>query len=49
MVKLLYKNGGVLDSNYIREKDLDPLKYGTSFLLYEVTSNLIKNYRTDIW
>ena len=49
VVKLLYKNGGVLDSNYIREKDLDPLKYGTSFLLYEVTSNLIKNYRTDIW
>ena len=49
VVKLIYKSGGVLDSNYIREKDLDPLKYGTSFLLYEVTSNLIKNYRTDIW
>ena len=38
-----------MGSNYILEKDLDPLKYGTSFLLYEVTSSLIKNFRTDVW
>lgn len=36
VVKILYSEG-VLGENYIREKDLDPLRYGTSFLLYEVT------------
>lgn len=39
----------MLGADYIREKDLDPLKYGTSFLLYEVTSNLIQSHRTEAW
>lgn len=37
VVKLLYKNK-VLGEDYVREKGLDPLRFGSSFLLYEVTS-----------
>ena len=48
VVKLLYKND-ILGEDFIREKDLDPLKYGTSFLLYEVTTQLIKCSRTEQW
>ena len=45
---MMYKED-ILGANYIRENELDPLKYGTSFLLYEVTAFLIKNFRTDVW
>lgn len=48
VVKLLYKEG-VLGEEFIRENDLDPLRYGTSFLLYEVTNHMIKNSRTEAW
>ena len=49
VVKLLYQEGEVLGADYIKQHELDPLKYGTSFLLYEVTNELIKNYRTEVW
>lgn len=48
VTKLLYQQG-VLGEDYIREKELDPLKFGKSFLLHEVTSQLIKNSRTEAW
>ena len=38
-----------MGEEFISDKDLDPLKYGTSFLLYEVTNLMIKNSRTEAW
>ena len=48
VVKLLYRED-VLGQEYIREKELDPLRYGTSFLLSEVTGMLIRSCRTEAW
>jgi len=39
----------VLGAEFIKDKNLDPLKYGSSFLLYEMTHNLIKHNRTEAW
>ena len=45
---MLYKEN-ILGANYIQERELDPLKYGSSFLLHEVTTQLIKINRTEAW
>ena len=40
---------GKLGQLYIKQNHLDPLKYGSSYLLSAVTSYLIKRQWTEAW
>ena len=48
-VKILYYEGGVLADKFISDYNLDPLQYGQSFLLHQVTEQLIKMQKTALW
>ena len=39
----------MLGERFIAENNLDPLKYGQSFLLHQVTDHLIKMQKTTMW
>ena len=38
-----------MGERFIAENNLDPLKYGQSFLLHQVTDHLIKLHKTSLW
>ena len=48
VVKFMYKEG-VMGETFVRRKGLDPLKFGSSFPLHEVTAHLIKSQKTEQW
>ena len=48
-VKILHYEGDILSSKFISDNGLDPLKYGQSFLLHQVTEQLIKMQKTTLW